>query len=1264
MPARQDLLLGQLAVQKGYLTEEELQDCVRDQAAEPAKTLGALLVERGYLSESQLRVLLAQQQANFAQAQAKPDPRTQDDATFGKLLLERKLVTQEQLNECLRIQASDMFHPRLGEVLAGVVEAPQVLLQKILAAQKKVVVECTGCHTSFNIAGAEPGQRVKCRACGKLMTVRSVAGRLDVVETVVVPPKDVGKRFGKFDLFGELGRGSMSVVYKGRDSTNGRAVALKVLARESKVTEVDIERFRREAEAAAALQHPHIVAALEFGREGDQYWIAMDLVAGKSLDSMLEKGPLPPPKAIEIARDVARALDHAHQNGVVHRDVKPGNILVDSSGKAYLADFGLARTLNKRALRLSGAGSAVGTPLYMSPEQALGDVKHVDGRSDVWALGAVLYEMVSGQAPFSGESVQQILDAVVRKEPRPLPRGVPPDLRVLIHLALQKERDLRFDSAGALADDLDRLIEGKRVRARLPGGLAKFAITLRRNWLAASIATGALVIVAVLAAVLIHQKNAEAKEKADRERQAREDADKHKEEAERVRLLAAANYKRLLGETRTLVAAKDYEQAIDKLQEAVKNGPENEETELLFAEIAFGRKDRPQAADRLDGILKSNPKNAAALFLRARMWLQTKWPDKAGPDLDEAIANRKGFVDALVARAAFREERGDLKGAGADAEEALKADPQCTWARLYRAKGRRVAGDVKGAKEDVDAFLAAHPDEAAGFVERGLQHAVVVEMVEAVKDLETAIDKDPSFLQALLELARLRAAMGEWEQAERDFRNCIARNPDDPAPFVDRAELYRVLGKVSDARSDFGEALDLRKGYAPALVGLGRLAEAAGSLAEAEGRYTEALQKSPDYAPAYFHRGRVYARQGNDRAALADLISASSRSEEVREVFALTGVVYGGRFPLAMLEHELSSPFQSALRKEDQLPPLSAWIPMLAGDWEKALSELNALIGAGAPDPLVLLGRGMVQIERREYKLAIEDLSNATDRKPELALGHLFLAPANLLKGLDDQAELALKRARALRPRSPLALQTIGLLEVAQRKVEESKASFAGVIYACPLWAEPRTLHGATRWLQKGVYSEKGQSEAIYDFEEAISLEWRSPEALVARGALRINSGRDKEALVDAEAALKLRPDDPIFLFLYGQALIENKRMEGIMWLGKAEQAFLKGGSGTFLGRFLTPLANVARGEAQLMMGKVDEAEKAFQAGMEGYFAESEAQFGLAKVYLAKQDYDKAWSFLKRSKSSSTELVGKRDWDDVVKALEAASGKRAADMLQ
>jgi tetratricopeptide (TPR) repeat protein len=245
-----------------------------------------------------------------------------------------------------------------------------------------------------------------------------------------------------------------------------------------------------------------------------------------------------------------------------------------------------------------------------------------------------------------------------------------------------------------------------------------------------------------------------------------------------------------------------------------------------------------------------------------------------------------------------------------------------------------------------------------------------------------------------------------------------------------------------------------------------------------------------------------------------------------------------------------------------------------------------------------------------------------------------------------------------------LVLATTGLLEVAQRKIEEAKASFAGVIYCCPLWAEPRTLHGATRWLQKGVYSEKGQGEAIYDFEEAIALEWRSPEALVARGALRLNSGRDKEALADAEAAMKLRPDDPIFMFLYGQALLENKRMEGIQWLLKAEQAFLHGGSGTFLGRFLTPLANVARGEAHLMMGRVAEAEQAFQAGMEGYFAESEAQFGLAKVCLAKKDYDRAWSFLKRSKSSSSELVGKRDWDEVVRALEAASGKSAADMLK
>ncbi len=1265
MPARQDLLLGQLAIQRGYLTEDELADCVHEQEAAPTKTLGVLLVERGYLSDSQLKALLGDQQANFAKAQAAPDPATSDDASFGKLLISQRLVTPEQLNEGLRAQASDPAHPRLGEALVakGYLQPDQVT--KVLAAQKKIIVECPGCRTAFNIAGAEAGQRVKCRACGKLMTVRTTAGgRLDVVETVVVPPKEPGKKFGRFDLFGELGRGSMAVVYKGRDSKTGRAVALKVLARESKVTEVDIERFRREAEAAAALKHPHIVAALEFGREGDQYWIAMDLVSGRSLEEMLQKGPLPALKAAAIARDVARALEHAHQNGIVHRDVKPGNILVDSAGKAYLADFGLARTLNKRALRLSGAGSAVGTPLYMSPEQALGETKRVDATSDVWSLGAVFHEMLTGHAPFSGESVQQILDAVVRKKPRPLPRALPRDFQVLVALCLQKEKDLRMGSAGALADQLDRVLAGKRGNASLPGGMKKLVVALRRNVLAASIAAGAVVIITVILAVLVNEKGKDAQAETDKKQAAVDEIAKTRAEADAVRGAAAVSYQAHLKKTHDLIAARKFKEAKNELDETLKNGPETAETGMCWAEVAFGTNDRRGAHERVEAILASNPKSAEAHYLAARIWLTSRNPDNAKDHLDRAIANRKGYVEALLARARFLDERGEAKASKADAEEALKVAPDDPWARLYRAKGKRIAGDVKGAREDVDFFLKAFPDEAAGYVERGLQAAANVDMLAALADLQLAIDKDPGSRVALLELARLRAAMGDYTQAEKDFSNCVALDPDDPAAYVDRGELYRILLQPQKARMDFGDALDKRKKYAPALVGLGRIAEATGDLKEAEARYTEAVQADPTYAPACYHRGRVYARLGNDRAALADLVHASANSESVREVFALTGVVYGGRFPLEMLEHELNSPFQTAIRKEDQLPPVKAWTYMLAGDWDKALAELNAAIGAGAPDPLVLMGRGMVHLERKEYVDAIHDLTDATDRKPDLATAQLFLARAYLLKGADAQAELALKRAREVRPRSPLVLDTLGLLLVAQRKVKEAQAAFAGVVYADPLWAEPRTLHGALLWLEQGVYSEKGQGEAIYDFEEAIATEWRSPEALVARGALRLNSGRAQDALVDAEAAMKLRPDDPIFMFLYGQALVENKRQEGYMILLKADAAFQQGHAKTFLGIFLEPLANVARGEARLMMGQLDEAERAFSDAQQGYFAESEAQFGLAKVQLARKNYDKAWEYLKRSKFSSSELVGKRDWDAVVKQLEQESGKSAAQMLK
>ncbi|MHC5019566.1 MAG: serine/threonine-protein kinase [Planctomycetota bacterium] len=306
-------------------------------------------------------------------------------------------------------------------------------------------------------------------------------------------------QIGPYRIDGELGRGGMGVVYRAVHSQLGRPVALKVLsAGTDGPAEETIARFHREAQSAAKLaDHPGIVGVHDTGRDGDIWWLAMDLADGRSLDEWLDEEALPLPDTIRIGAECAEALAHAHAGGVLHRDVKPANIMWAHGGIARLTDFGLARPLDAGpdVQKLTRTGVVVGTPAYMPPEQLLG--KPVDARADVYALGATLYELVAGHAPFTGGSMHTLIGQVLRQDPTPLREG-PPGLAAVVARCLEKQPDRRYPSAAALAEDLRRLQRGESVAVRLPGPVTRSWRTVRRRPVAAVTVTA---VVSALAGV-------------------------------------------------------------------------------------------------------------------------------------------------------------------------------------------------------------------------------------------------------------------------------------------------------------------------------------------------------------------------------------------------------------------------------------------------------------------------------------------------------------------------------------------------------------------------------------------------------------------------------------------------------------------------------------------------------------------------------------------------------------------------------------------
>jgi hypothetical protein len=341
-----------------------------------------------------------------------------------------------------------------------------------------------------------------------------------------------------YEVLGELGRGGMGVVYRARQVRLGRVVALKVLLAGAHAGEQERARFKAEAEAVARLQHPHIVQIYEVGEEEGRPYLALEHVDGGSLADRLRGTPLPAREAAGLVETLARAVHAAHEKGVVHRDLKPANVLLTADGTPKLTDFGLAKRLDV-AIGQTHSGAIVGTPSYMAPEQAGGPPRQVGPAADVHALGAVLYELLTGRPPFAAETPLDTLLRVVGEEPVPPGRlrpGLPRDLETVCLKCLEKDPQRRYATAALLADDLRRFQNHEPIRARPLGPWGRGLKWARRRpaW-AALLGVIVLAGLALAAAGLL--SNAALRASAERERLRALDAETNQrlaEEQERV----------------------------------------------------------------------------------------------------------------------------------------------------------------------------------------------------------------------------------------------------------------------------------------------------------------------------------------------------------------------------------------------------------------------------------------------------------------------------------------------------------------------------------------------------------------------------------------------------------------------------------------------------------------------------------------------------------------------------------------------------------
>ncbi|MBI3271113.1 MAG: protein kinase [Planctomycetes bacterium] len=977
-------------------------------------------------------------------------------------------------------------------------------------------------------------------------------------------PLPVDRPFGKYHLIEELGRGGMGVVYKAWRADLRAHYALKVLLAGYDASPDTHERFRREAQASARLHHPGIVSVHDIGIEEGKAYYAMEYVQGESLYALLEDPgraglPAPPPArrtatgigggrarrrglavrdAARIASEVAEAIEHAHRQGVIHRDLKPGNVLIDRDGRARVLDFGLAKLLEREQERdpqrvrdrvaLSGVrtqtGVVMGTLVYMPPEQASGAVHQIDERTDVYALGAMLYEMVTGAPPFQADSDVELLGRVLSVDPlRPRARNpdVPPDLETIIQKAMAKEQDRRYRRAGELAADLHRFLVEEPILARPPSvtyRLSKWVVRRR----------GLVAAVLVLAAAGGVAGGAAWRVRRAEEEQAALVARAEQDRAERAALRA-----RVLRELRERAAVY-----VDAALTLRRSGVPMTKAETTYL---------PLLRKAVEEAVREDPERAEPHYQLGRLCRSLLRFDEAREQQSLALGKEPGFAPSLYEHALlllreYRERRAALLDA---------------W---WRDAGQRLAaaGLLAGEAGKAAASLPAPPSEVAlteGDVQaRDLRAAILRALVgldtgsdaAGAARVPAAVAGDASTPPAALSSVAIDCARGlrlattssrpEDRAAARALLDGVVRAD----PSIEDA--YETLAQIAEqdtgraaAIAIYSQGLEVDKGYFPFWLGRAALRMNEGSARAGRGE-----DPTPYFAPAESDLERALALHPDGVAARLRLGALRSDWGKYR--------MDSGQDP-----SDLHAKADADFAKVLALEPANAEAWLLRGITSLNTAYFDRRVGRN-PEP--------------GYRRAAELLTHARDLSPQRDLAwtsagilHMNWALYAMDHGAESEGLFAqsvgeFDAALARRPDSAEIWLMRGLVRTNWGNSRLGRGEDPSDIYAraaadCDkaLELEPAS---APSWMRRGLvelnrgfwsYSrgrdpEPNYAEAERRFARALELNPKYAEAFSKRGRLRMNwayhraaHGQDPEplyagAVEDQGRAIELNPSD------------------------------------------------------------------------------------------------------------------------------------------
>jgi TolB-like protein/predicted Ser/Thr protein kinase/lipoprotein NlpI len=786
--------------------------------------------------------------------------------------------------------------------------------------------------------------------CGKCATPLP-AEEISITKTIITPATGLQKGStiaGRYQILEELGRGGMGVVYKAEDTKLKRTVALKFLPPEPTHIQEVKERFMREAQAAAALDHPNICTVYEFDEAEGKAFISMAYIEGQSLRKKIEAGPLELNEALKIATQIAEGLQEAHKKGVVHRDIKSANIMVTEKNQAKIMDFGLARTTGGSLL--TKEGSTMGTIAYMSAEQACGE--EVDHRTDIWSLGVVLYEMFSGQLPFKGERDQSVVYSILNEKPKPvsdLRSEIPMSIAQVMSKALEKNPDERYQQVEELLDDLKSISAGivpEEIKVRL----RKAKLVRRKKAILYAGAAGLIIIAAVIALSLFTGP------------------------AEAIDSIAVLPLENLTG---------------DAEQEYFVDGVTDELIGQL-AQIGALRVISRRTAMQYKGSEKSLPEIARELNVdavvegtvyqvgenvRIRVQLIDALPEER--NLWAHTYERAG-TDVLVMYGEMARAIADNTKVELTSDEktrlasARKVDPEAYEAYLKGMSHwyKLTPPDLDAALQYFESALEKDPDYALALTGIALvwigrnQFGSVQPSVAVPKAQEAALkalELDNTLAEVHFVLAALRTwhdGEWNWKAAEKSFLRAIELNPNYPDARVYYSNLLCYLDRPDEALAQAERALELdplnslfMSIYGSVLLSLGRYDEATKQV-------RNALKTSPNDPVAHSILQEVYHIKGQYEQALAEAKATFTAwgqgpfVEVIEQGYEKDGYAGAMRLAAETLEAFSQEAFIS--------PFFIAFVYAASGDKEKSLEWLEKAYEIKDPNMPYIKGHGVI----------------------------------------------------------------------------------------------------------------------------------------------------------------------------------------------------------------------------------------------------------------------------------------------------------------